>query len=588
MKARRVRYSSDPSHDARYSARSADFQKMPGEPIAYWVSDAVRDVYRVAVELESIAPVRQGMATGNNDRFTRLWFEVSRHTLGLAMESKEDAFKSGKIWFPYNKGGPYRKWYGNNETVIRFDESAYEILKTQGNNCPSEEFYFRPSATWTFVSSAAFGVRQCPSGFVFDVGGSSCFPTIHTELVTGFLCSRISSIYLRATNPTLNYQAGNVRALPWLKEQLQPLQDSISENVSELISTAKADWDSFETSWDYTCNVVVEQMSIGTLAEAREKARGAQREVIVDTNNREVKNNTTFLECYGLSDEASPVVNSGEITLSCNPSYRYDEDKSEPELEALLLADTMREFISYAVGCMLGRYSLDKPGLILANAGDTADDYRQQIPEPTFAPDEDNVIPLLDGDWFTDDISERFKEFLKVTFGTEHYEENLTFLEDALYPKNLTGSKRKDIRDYFLKDFYNHHIKLYKKRPIYWLFSSPKGTFNALIYMHRYREDTVSVILNDYLREFQTKLTAKLDHLQSVADSGEASKIEKTKALKEITKLKKQLKELVDYERDILYPLASEQIEIDLDDGVKVNYNKFGKALKKVTGLTGK
>ncbi len=229
-----------------------------------------------------------------------------------------------------------------------------------------------------------------------------------------------------------------------------------------------------------------------------------------------------------------------QITLNCNPHYRYGADKSESELEALLLADTMREFISYAVGCMLGRYSLDKPGLILANQGETADDYRQQIPEPTFAPDEDNVIPLLDGDWFTDDISERFKEFLKVTFGTEHYEENLTFLENALYPDNLTGKKRKTIRDYFLKEFYNHHIKLYKKRPIYWLFSSPKGTFNALIYMHRYRPDTVSVVLQDTSATSSDKLRSPTSTTCNRSPTAATpAKSEKTKALKEITNLKK-------------------------------------------------
>jgi type II restriction/modification system DNA methylase subunit YeeA len=223
---------------------------------------------------------------------------------------------------------------------------------------------------------------------------------------------------------------------------------------------------------------------------------------------------------------------------------------------------------------------------VLANQGETAEDYRRQIPEPTFAPDEDNVIPLLDGDWFPDDISERFKAFLKITFGTEHYEENLTFLENGLYPDNLHGNRRKTIRDYFLKEFYDHHVRMYKKRPIYWLFSSPKGTFNTLIYMHRYRPDTVSIVLNDYLREFHAKLTAKAEHLQTVANSAAASSADKAKALKEIAKLKKDLKELADYEHKILYPLAARQLEIDLDDGVKVNYNKFGKALKKVTGLT--
>ena len=261
----------------------------------------------------------------------------------------------------------------------------------------------------------------------------------------------------------------------------------------------------------------------------------------------EEKNNHIFIDAYGLQDELTPEVLLNEITLTCNPHYRYGNDKTEEELEALLLADTMREFLSYAVGCMLGRYSLDKPGLILANQGETLADYLKQIPEPTFMPDEDNVIPILDDDWFMDDIVARFRTFLKTTFGEEHYEENLKFIEDAI---------GKDIRKFFLKDFYTDHIKRYKKRPIYWLFSSPKGSFNALIYMHRYRPDTVSIILNDYLREFRTKLTARKEHLEQVSISASASNAEKSRALKEIEKLKKTIDELQEYENDILYPLG--------------------------------
>jgi hypothetical protein len=261
------------------------------------------------------------------------------------------------------------------------------------------------------------------------------------------------------------------------------------------------------------------------------------------------------------------------------------------------------------VGCMFGRYALDKPGLILANQGETIEDYYRKIEttehteneisknspsvfsvcsvvKNSFPADEDNVIPMLDGDWFTDDISERFREFLKVAFGPEHYEENLRFIEQAL---NIKGKRNYSIRDYFLSEFYTDHVKRYKKRPIYWLFSSGSGrsggSFNALIYMHRYRPDTVSVVLNDYLREFRGKLSTQLDHLRGVEASADASKGEKTKALKEIEKLKKILDELDTWERDVMYPLAAEQIEIDLDDGVKVNYPKFGGALKKITGL---
>ncbi|MAT50435.1 MAG: type II restriction endonuclease subunit M [Porticoccaceae bacterium] len=290
-----------------------------------------------------------------------------------------------------------------------------------------------------------------------------------------------------------------------------------------------------------------------------------------------------FIEAYGLQDELKPEVPLNEITLTCNPHYRYGNDKSEEELEAQLLADTMRELVSYAVGCMFGRYALDKPGLILANQGETIEDYLKRVSEPSFPADDDNVIPMLDGDWFTDDIAERFRKFLRVAFGEEHYEENLRFVEQSL---NIKGKRNYTIRDYFLGEFYSDHVRLYKKRPIYWLFSSPKGSFNALIYMHRYRPDTVSVVLNDYLREFRTKLNSHKNHLDAVSIRTSATQGEKTKALKEIEKINKMIAELDDYEREVLYPLATEQVAIDLDDGVKVNYPKFGNALKKIPGLS--
>jgi len=239
----------------------------------------------------------------------------------------------------------------------------------------------------------------------------------------------------------------------------------------------------------------------------------------------------------------------------------------------------MAEFLSYAVGCMFGRYSLDEPGLILANQGETVADYLARIPEPTFMPDDDNVIPMIDfeGDWFEDDITERFKQFFRVTFGDEHYGENVAFIEDAL---------GKSLQKYFVKDFYSDHVKRYKKRPIYWQFSSPKGTFNALIYMHRYTPSTVSVVLNEYLREFRTKLEARRDSNEQISISGSASQKEKTDALKMIDKLNKAIEEVNDYEREVLYPLAGQNIAIDLDDGVKHNYPLFGTALKKIVGLS--
>ena len=291
----------------------------------------------------------------------------------------------------------------------------------------------------------------------------------------------------------------------------------------------------------------------------------------------EEENNRIFIDAYGLQDELTPDVPIHEITLTCNPAYRYGQKVSKDDQETRLRADTMKEFISYSVGCMFGRYALEEPGLVLANAGDTIETYMNKIPNPKFPADDDNVIPILNADWFEDDIVGRFRKFLRLTFGDENFEENLNFIETAI---------GRSIRDYFVKDFYKDHIQTYKKRPIYWQFSSPKGSFNALIYMHRYNRDTVSTILNSYLRDYQSKLTAEKTAQERIEVSATSNAVEKTKALKEIQSITSILNELEEWERDVIFPLASQRIEIDLDDGVKVNYSKFGNALTKVVGLS--
>jgi type II restriction/modification system DNA methylase subunit YeeA len=297
------------------------------------------------------------------------------------------------------------------------------------------------------------------------------------------------------------------------------------------------------------------------------------------------ENNRIFIEAYGLQEELTPEVPLHEITLTCNPYYRYKKSIAQNRagefpldeaLEQRLLADTMREFISYAVGCMFGRYSLDKAGLILANQGETVADYLRQIPEPSFMPDKDNVLPILEGEWFEDDIVSRFQEFLKISFGKEQFAENLAFIE---------GSLGKSIRNYFLKDFYDDHVKRYKKRPIYWLFSSPRSSFKALIYMHRYSPNTVSIILNVYLREYVFKLKGKTEQLEQQKISSVSTQKEKITAGKDLDRISGMIRELENWEKDTLYDLALKKLEIELDDGVKVNYLKFGKALKRIAGL---
>ena len=567
-----------------FRASATDFKKVTGNPIAYWVSDKVRNIFEYSQKLGDIAETKQGLATTNNDLFLRLWHEVANDKVGFHLSDRTMALISAKKWFPLNKGGSFRRWYGNNSFVVDFEEDGKNICEyidnTPNVNVKSNgrvinrDKYFLEGLTWSSLSSGGFSMRYSPQGFIFETKGAMCFPKNQEYLtnILAFFNSKLVDHFLLCISPTLDYHEGPLKLIP----------TKIShENVfgsETLIQIAKNDWNAYESSWDFSSNPLIHQNQI-TLKAAFEQYQMQSIAAIHEMQRLEQENNRIFIDAYGLQDELTPDVPLNEITLTCNPHYRYGNNKTDAELEALLLADTLKEFISYAVGCMFGRYALDKPGLILANQGETLADYLKQIPEPIFSADDDNVIPMLDGDWFTDDVTERFGKFLKVTFGEAHYEENLKYIEQAL---------GKDIRKYFLKDFYNDHLKRYKKRPIYWLFSSPKGTFNALIYLHRYRSDTVSVVLNDYLREFRAKLSAHKTHLEAVSISGSASASEKTKALKDIENHRKMLDELDTYEREVLYPLATEQLEIDLDDGVKVNYQKFGEALKKIPGLAAK
>ncbi|EAZ99932.1 BREX-1 system adenine-specific DNA-methyltransferase PglX [Marinobacter sp. ELB17] len=559
-----------------YRASAEDFEKIPASPIAYWVSDEVRDIFYDNKALKEIIAPKQGTSTGDDETYVRFWHEVDETLIGFNYSTLTAALNSEKRYFPLDKGGEFRRWYGNNEKVIKLGRKSYHELLELGNHLPSRDKYFLSGITWSKITSFKISVRYDDVGFVFSSVGLKGFPTLKDEHRSiAYMNSKLVSVFTEILSPTLSIVSGDIEKLPYkfVSDNLLPT------NTSNLIALAKSDWDAYETSWDFTTLPLLQpDYRAETLELTYTALHTHWQGKTGDMQRLEEENNRIFIDAYGLQDELTPEVPLEEITLTCNPAYRYGGKASVADRETRLRADTVAEFLSYAVGCMFGRYALDKPGLILANQGDTIEDYLKQIPEPSFPADDDNVIPMLDGDWFNDDISERFREFLRITFGEEHYEENLRFVEQAL---------GKDIRKYFLKDFYNDHVRRYKKRPIYWLFSSPKGSFNALIYMHRYRPDTVSVVLNDYLREFRTKLTSRRDHLEAVSISASASSAEKTKAIKDIEKISKIIVELGDYERDVLYPLATRQVEIDLDDGVKVNYPKFGDALKKITGLSG-
>ena len=705
---------------------SSEFKKIPGAPIAYWVSEKIRDIFATSKPLGSLSNAKQGLATADNDRFLRFWFETDFCRIGFGMGSRQEAKNSGKKWFPYNKGGEFRKWYGNQEYVVNWENDGEEIRAFTFENgkqrsvVRNPDFYFKESVSWTLLSSSYFGVRYNPKGSIFDVNGMSCFSSV-TLNVLGLMTSIMCSEFLKIINPTLAFQVGDIQKIPFLEVVL-----SLSVNhIENEIFIGKSDWDSYETSWDFQqlpllgvrCQVLgvrdderlgvselgLSDCGIGdaalkpntqnlkpntqnlkpntqdlkpntqnlkpTLRECYAKLREQWIDSTLKMQELEEENNRIFIEAYGLQDELRPDVPLKEITLTCNPYYRYGveevlgvselgvrgEESGEDvayskasisssstlnqaltinakltldeglidaskqgkrkfplrkDLEDRLLADTMKELISYAVGCMFGRYSLDKPGLILANQGEGLDDYFVNVlgfsnlgvsdcgsgeaalkPDtqnlkpntykltPSFLPDKDNVIPILEGEWFTDDIVSRFTKFLKVAFGAEKYSENISFIEEAI---------GKPLRTYFLKDFYADHIKRYKMRPIYWLFSSSKGSFNALIYMHRYIPDTVSIILNGYLREYIHKLRAKVFQLEHQLNSGGQSERDKMLTHKEIERLKDIIAELEAWEAKVILPLAEKRIEIDLDDGVKVNYLKFSGAVRSIPGIAAK
>lgn len=554
-------------------ASAIDFKKIPGSPFAYWASERIKDAFN-RPKVESLTISDGQTKTGDNDKYLRCLWEVNASLIGV--DNK---------WVKHPKGGGFRRWYGNVDNLIDWSETARKHYRSDRvARILPEYLWWEKGFCWTLITTGKQSFRIVSNDEIFNLAAPTLFPKNEADLflLLGLVNTPITEYITKLMNPTINMNVGEIQSIPLVDVD----KNTVDSIVKSLVDLSGDDWNFYETSWDFTCLPLLNPDYRQPILKATyQNLRAHWREMTLEMQRLEQENNRIFIDAYGLQDELTPEVPLNEITLTCNPHYRYGNDKSEEELESLLLADTMRELVSYAVGCMFGRYALDKPGLILANQGEAVEDYLKRVSEPSFPADDDNVIPMLHGDWFTDDIAERFRKFLRVAFGEEHYEENIRFVEQAL---NIKGKRNYSIRDYFLGEFYTDHVKRYKKRPIYWLFSSPKGSFNALIYMHRYRPDTVSVVLNDYLREFRTKLTSHKDHLEAVSISASNSQGEKIKALKEIEKITKMIAEMEEYEREVLYPLATEQVEIDLDDGVKVNYPKLGAALKKIVGLDAK
>ncbi len=534
-----------------------DFLAVPGRAFAYQLTSDEFAAFQSARRLSDVLELREGINTGDNERFLRRWWEVSRGrtSIGRAKPTSPE-----HKWVPLKKGGPFRKWAGNEQYVVDWSDDGAAIRSSPRARPQNTQYFFRPSVSWSRVAGNNFSLRAYGEGFGFDSTGPSAFGAPSAlRFALAFLNSALAERFLRAISPTLDFRLRNMGNLP-VPGDFEKFEAS---HVDELVKIARTDWNEQEVSWDYTrsplLNSTHSDLSVAHGTLRAEWAARTQQAVGLETLN-----NRRMAAAYSLPQWGG-VAKSARLALFCNPEFRYGSGLPDDEYAILASRDDTCDLVSYAVGCMFGRYSLDVPGLVLADQGATVQDYLEKVPEPRFMPDVDNVLPIVDGDWFEDDIVARFRQFLRMAFGEQHFEENLRFVTEALGVN--------DIRDYFVKSFYKDHVQRYKKRPIYWMFSSPKGSFNALIYMHRYSPTTVSTVLNEYLREFQAKVTASLDNAQ------------RSNNAKEADRLRKILLELQEYEHDVLYPLATQQIHIDLDDGVKTNYPKLGKALKKIPGL---
>ena len=578
--------------EQRYDTAQNTFTNIPTEPLAYWIGEKIVECYKKNTYISDYAKPCKGIDTGKNDIFLRLWFEVNENNQYIP-EGKSDIDFSKYKWFPYNKGGSYRKWYGNNEYVINWENSGEKIKNYSGSNLRNKDMYFREGVTWSTVSSNRNSFRYFDKGYLFDNGGSCLFSNIYLEYIQGLLNTKVA-VELLKIQPTMNNQPGTIGGLPLIINENIDIKKIVRENIA----LAQLDWDSFETSWDFKCHPLISVIPQNRalfddatdidLAECYTGWENECNERFNQLKANEEELNRIFIDIYGLQDELTPEVEDKDVTVR----------------KADLQRD-IKSLVSYAVGCMFGRYSLDEEGLVLAGQPFEAHFFEASAPvcgtgfagapgasvpigefyyktdegvkKCTYNPDKDNIIPICDEEYFSDDIVSRFCEWVKIVYGEKSLETNLDFIAKALGNKGNTS--REVIRNYFLNDFFKDHCNTYSvtgsgKRPIYWLFDSGKQNgFKALIYMHRYDADTVGRVRTDYLHKAQKYVETAMQSAQYTIDNA-TSASEKSKATKAVTKYTKQLAEMKIYDEAIAH-VANQRIEIDLDDGVKVNYAKF-------------
>lgn len=563
----------------RYEAKQDDFEKIPGSPIAYWVSDRVKEIFEKSEKLGEISRPRVGQNTGNNDKYLRFWNEVDFINIEFNCPSIDEVLNFKAKWFPYNKGGEFKKWYGNNELLVNWENNGqsikdFAVIRNAGKHwsryIQNLDFMFKEGVTWSFINSSNFGVRYKKQGFMFDVQGSSAFPEKDKIFyLASFLCSKIAFYGLQVINPTLSFQAGNIASLPIIFPKQELTKQIIDSLTQECIDISKEEWDSRETSWDFTASPLIKNGELridnGKIENAYNRYCEYWKEKFYKLHSNEEELNRLFIDIYELNDELTPDVDLNDITILKQESFI--NDSGELEFDS---SEIMKQFISYAVGVMFGRYSLDSDGLVVAN-------LNQELPkDSSYEIDDDNVIPVLEDDYFSDDIASRIINFVKTTFGAESLSENINFIEKCL---------GKTIRAYMVKDFYEDHIKRYKKRPIYWMVSSPKKGFMSLSYMHRYTNDLFARVQNNYLREYITKLESALLTQEHIANDSTNSPTQRAKASKEIDRINKKIDELIKFDRESITKFAQNRIELDLDDGVKANYLKFMEILYPIKGM---
>lgn len=557
------------------------FLGLPKAILAYWASEGALHAFESCKPLERLAKPRHGMATSNNARFLRVWSEVSWDRIALGCESREQSLASGGKWFPYNKGGGSRKWFGNNELVVNWEDDGKEIIELAKSlyGSPSRQiqntaYYFRRGITWSSLSSADIAMRSNGVGFLFDSKGNSMFFDSEDELeVFLAICnSKPAASFMRMLAPTLDFNAGAVGQLPVPKLSADE-RVRLSSAAMKAVELSKQDWDRYETSWEFLASPFVQmRTSNRRIADCWVELQESLESAVHSLQSCERSINDVLIKSYGLEGELTSDVDAASLTLTANP-YRLVDNTQD-----WLVTGAIKDLVSYAVGCMFGRYSLDEPGLILANQGDTLADYLAKVPNPSFVADADNIIPMLDDNWFEDDVTDRFLEFLRVTFGAEHFDENIAFVEKAI---------GKDIRKSFKRDFFSDHLKRYKRRPIYWVFSSGKErAFEAIVYMHRYNETTLARMRMNYVVPLQSQMANRIERLATELSGPNLSSAERKRKDTQRAKLIKQLEELGRFEEELRH-LADQRIRIDLDDGVKVNYGKFGSLLAEVKAVTG-